>query len=71
MSGDWPDYELLDFGEGRRLERFGDGGHGVGQLSEVLADGVSVCVAGGEKGGEGGEARPSDARRGEARRDAT
>ncbi len=20
---DWPDYELLDFGEGRRLERFG------------------------------------------------
>jgi len=23
MSNDWPDYELLDFGEGRKLERFG------------------------------------------------
>jgi 23S rRNA (cytosine1962-C5)-methyltransferase len=23
MSHDWPDYELLDFGEGRKLERFG------------------------------------------------
>ena len=23
MSSEWPDYELLDFGEGRKLERFG------------------------------------------------
>ena len=23
MSGDWPNYELLDFGEGRKLEQFG------------------------------------------------
>ncbi len=23
MSSDWPDYELLDFGDGRKLERFG------------------------------------------------
>lgn len=23
MSADWPDYELLDFGDGRKLERFG------------------------------------------------
>ncbi len=23
MSNDWPDYELLDFGDGRKLERFG------------------------------------------------
>ena len=23
MSDDWPDYELLDFGDGRKLERFG------------------------------------------------
>lgn len=24
MSVDWPDYELIDFGEGRKLERFGE-----------------------------------------------
>lgn len=24
MTDDWPDYELIDFGGGRRLERFGD-----------------------------------------------
>ena len=24
MATDWPDYELLDFGDGRRLERFGE-----------------------------------------------
>lgn len=24
MANDWPDYELLDFGAGRRLERFGE-----------------------------------------------
>ena len=24
MSHSWPDYELLDFGEGRKLERFGE-----------------------------------------------
>ncbi len=23
MSDDWPDYELLDFGDGRTLERYG------------------------------------------------
>lgn len=33
MADDWPDYELIDFGAGRKLERFG----AWNLLTEVVA----------------------------------
>ncbi len=58
---DWPDYELLDFGAGRKLERFGGcvvdrpcpAAVGVAQANPQAWDSVGAGLFAGERAGEG------------------